>query len=127
MDVLLLAPVNPFDARDGHRMAVASDVCAILDNHLSVGVITFLYNHQQPPARMEDPKRCDARFFRVREGSFPVRFMRGLFARVPPSSERLYSAESTAGVRWALKEWKPKFVIVDDVSMAGYVPLVREL
>jgi hypothetical protein len=126
MDVLLLAPVNPFDARDGHRMAVASDARAILDNNLTLGVITFLYKSQQP-ACMKDPKRCDAKFFPVRQGSFPVRFMRGLFARVPPSSERLYSAESIAGVRAALKDWKPRFVIVDDVSMAGYIPLVREI
>lgn len=127
MDVLLLAPVNPFDARDGHRMAVASDLFAALDNHLAVGVVTFLYNDQQPPTRMGDPKRCDARFFRVRNGSFPLRFVRGLFGNVPPSSERLYSRESIAGVREALKMWKPKFVIVDDVSMSGYIPLVREI
>lgn len=127
MDVLLLAAVNPFDARDGHRMAAASDLFAILDNHLTVGVVGFLYNDQQPPTRMEDPKRCDAKFFRVRNGSFPLRFVRGLFADVPPSSERLYSRESIAGVRDALKSWKPKFVIVNDVSMSGYIPLVREL
>jgi hypothetical protein len=126
MDVLLLAPVNPFDARDGHRMAVASDARAILDNNLSLGVITFLYKSQQP-ACMKDPKRCDTKFFPVRQGSFPVRFMRGLLGRIPPSSERLYSAESIAGVRAALRDWKPSFVIVDDVSMAGYIPLVREI
>ena len=56
MDVLLLAPVNPFDARDGHRMAVASDLRAILDNNLSLGVITFLYKSQQPTS-MNDRKR----------------------------------------------------------------------
>ena len=126
MDVLLLAPVNPFDARDGHRMAVASDARAVLDNNLTLGVITFLYKSQQP-AQMKDPKRCDTKFFPVRVGSFPVRFLRGLFARVPPSSERLYSPESVAGVRAALRDWRPRYVIVDDVSMAGYIPLVREI
>jgi glycosyltransferase involved in cell wall biosynthesis len=127
MDVLLLAPVNPFDARDGHRMAVASDVSAVLDNRLKLGVISFLYKDQAAPAHFEQPGRCDARFFQVRGGSFPIRFMRGLFARVPPSSERLYSAEALAGVRSALQAWRPKYVIVDDVSMAGYIPLVREI
>ena len=50
MDVLLLAPVNPFEIRDGHTMAVASDMRAVLDNGLSVGVISFLYGNQQRPA-----------------------------------------------------------------------------
>jgi hypothetical protein len=127
MDVLLLAPVNPFEIRDGHTMAVASDMRAALDNGLTVGVISFLYGNQQPPAQTEDSERCEARFFQVRAGSFPLRFVRGLFAQVPPSSERLYSAESIAGVRTALKAWKPSYVIVDDVSMAGYIPLVREI
>jgi hypothetical protein len=127
MDVLLLAPVNPFEIRDGHTMAVASDMRAVLDNGLSVGVISFLYGNQQRPPHPGDHPQCKARFFQVRAGSFPLRFMRGLFAPVPPSSERLYSAESIAGVRTALKSWRPRYVIVDDVSMAGYIPLVREI
>ncbi len=127
MDVLLLAPVSPFEIRDGHTMAVASDLRAVLDNGLTVGVISFLYGNQQRPAPIGNPQRCDARFFQARAGSFPRRFMRGLFAPVPPSSERLYSAESIAGVRTALKAWRPGYVIVDDVSMAGYIPLVREI
>jgi hypothetical protein len=127
MDVLLLAPVNPFEIRDGHSMAVASDLRAVLDNGLSVGVISFLYGSQQQSIHPENPGRCEARFFPVRAGSFALRFLRGLFAPVPPSSERLYSADSIAGVRTALKAWKPGYVIVDDVSMAGYIPVVREM
>ena len=127
MDVLLLAPVSPFEIRDGHTMAVASDLRAVLDNGLTVGVISFLYGNQQRPAPIGNPQRCEARFFPVRAGSFPRRFIRGLFAPVPPSSERLYSADAIAGVRTALKRWRPGYVIVDDVSMAGYIPLVREM
>jgi hypothetical protein len=127
MDVLLLTPVNPFEIRDGHTMAVASDMRAVLDNGLTVGVISFLYGNQQQPAHTEDPERCVARFFQVRAGSFHRRFVRGLFAPVPPSSERLYSAEAIAGVGTALRAWKPRYVIVDDVAMAGYIPLVREI
>jgi hypothetical protein len=127
MDVLLLAPVSPFAVRDGHTMAVASDMRAILDNGLTVGIISFLYGNQLRALTTEDPERCKALFFPVRAGAFPLRFMRGLLAEVPPSSERLYSPESIAGVRTALKEWKPSYVIVDDVSMAGYIPLVREV
>jgi hypothetical protein len=127
MDVLLLAPVSPFEIRDGHTMAVASDMRAVLDNGLTLGVISFLYGNQLRPAHTGDYRRCRARFFQVRAGSFPVRFIRGLFAPVPPSSERLYSVESIAGVRSALKAWRPGYVIVDDVSMAGYIPLVREI
>jgi glycosyltransferase involved in cell wall biosynthesis len=127
MDVLLLGPVNPFGARGGHSMALASDVSAVLDNKLTLGVITLLYKNWQPDVRTEEPKGCVARFFQAREGPFPIRYMRGLFAAVPPSVERLYSAEAVAGIRGALKEWKPKIVIVDDVSMAGYIPLIRDI
>jgi len=121
-DVALLCPVNPFEPRDGHRMAVASDVNAILDNRLSLGVLTFLHDGQKSTAVTD----CDARYFQVRKGSFAIRLLRGLAGHVPPSSERLYTKESIAGVRLALQEWKPKFVIVDDVSMAGYIPHIRD-
>ena len=127
MDVLLLSPVNPFDPRDGHRIAVASDVRAVLDNGFSLGVIGFLYPGQVASPLPYSPLQCDARLFPVRGGSFPFRFARGLFSGVPPSSERLYSAAARAGVRAALLLWQPRYVIVDDVSMAGYIPLVRRL
>jgi hypothetical protein len=122
-DVALLCPVNPFEPRDGHRMAVASDVNAILDNGLSLGVLTFLYDQQKPV----EVHNCDVRYFAVQEGSFAVRLLRGMVGRIPPSSERLYTKESIAGVRSALQEWKPQFAVVDDVSMAGYIPHIREL
>ena len=127
MDVVLLAPVNPFSARGGHGMALASDVRAILDNRLSLGVIGLHYKNWAPGAEIEEIEQCKTRFFHARGGAFPVRFMRGLFAEMPPSLERLYPAEAVAGVREALKAWRPQIVIVDDVSMAGYVPLVREI
>ena len=125
MDVLLLSPVNPFEPRDGHRMAVASDVRAILDSGLTLGVIGFLYEGQTREHIPYDPAVCDARLYPVRSGGFPVRFARGLFAGVPPSSERLYSREAWKGIKEALTLWQPRYVIVDDVSMAGYLPLVR--
>jgi hypothetical protein len=104
-------------------MAVASDVNAILDNGLSLGVLAFLYNQQRAVAVTS----CDVRYFSAGKGSFAVRLLRGLVGRIPPSSERLYTKDSIAGVRRALQEWKPKFAIVDDVSMAGYIPHIREI
>ena len=127
MDVLLLAPVDPFTARGGHGMALASDVRAILDNGMSVGVLGLLYKNWGSGVKIPEAARCETRFFNAREGAFPLRFLRGLFAAMPPSLERLYPAEAIAGVRTALKEWQPSVVIVDDVSMAGYIPLVRDL
>ncbi len=127
MDVLLLSPVNPFDPRDGHRMAVASDLRAMLDCGLTVGVVGLLYPGQEQGALPYSAKVCAAKLYRVRGGAFPKRFVRGLLSGVPPSSERLYPADAKAGVRKALQEWKPRYVIVDDVSMAGYLPAVREL
>lgn len=127
MDVVLLAPVNPFTARGGHGMALASDVRAILDNDLSLGVFGLHYKNWQPGVEIEEIKQCDTRFFNARDGAFPLRFLRGLFGVMPPSLERLYPAEAVAGARAALMQWKPKIVIVDDISMAGYIPLVREI
>jgi hypothetical protein len=126
MDVALLAPVNPFTARGGHGMALASDVRAILDNHLSLGVLALQYKNWQPGPEIAETKQCDTRFFNARDGAFPLRFMRGLLGTMPPSLERLYPTEALAGAREALKQWRPQVVIVDDVSMAGYIPLVRE-
>lgn len=122
LDVALLSPVNPFEPLDGHRMAVESDVNAILDNGLGLGVLTFLYGHQKPTA----VPPCDTRYFSVKAGSFAVRLLRGLFGQVPPSSERLYTKDSIAGVRRALKEWKPNYVVVDDVAMGGYISHIRD-
>ena len=122
LDVALLCPVNPFEPLDGHRMAVASDVNAILDNNLGLGVLTFLHDRQKPTV----VTHCEARYFSVRRGPFAIRLLRGLVGSVPPSSERLYTKDSIAGVRRALQEWKPGFVIVDDVSMAGYMPHIRD-
>jgi hypothetical protein len=123
LDVALFSPCNPFEPFDGHRMAVASDVCAILDNNLSLGVLSFLHDGQKPSV----VTHCDARYFSVRRGPFAIRLLRGLFGRVPPSSERLYTKDSIDGVRRALREWKPQFAVVDDVSMAGYIPHIREI
>jgi hypothetical protein len=123
LDVALLCPVNPFQPLDGHRLAVASDVNAILDNGLRLGVLTFLYDEQKPTP----VDHCDVRYFTVAKGSFATRLLRGLVGRIPPSSERLYTRQSIAGVRHALHEWKPDFAIVDDVSMAGYIPHIREI
>jgi Glycosyl transferase 4-like domain/Glycosyl transferases group 1 len=122
-DVALLCPVSPLEPRDGHRMAVASDLNALLDNGLSVGVFTFLYGDQQPLLA----QNCDVRYFAVGKGSFAVRLLRGLVGRIPPSSERLYTKDSIDGLRRALREWKPRFVVIDDVSMAGYIPQIREI
>ncbi len=122
VDIAVLCPVTPFEQTDGHRMAMASDIQAILDSKLSLGVVTFLYDRRTPPA----VTACESRYFRVSGGSFVVRLIRGLMSRIPPSSERLYTRESMAGIKEALRDWQPKIVVINDVSMAGYIPLIRE-
>jgi glycosyltransferase involved in cell wall biosynthesis len=122
-DIAMLCPVTPFELTDGHRMAAASDVQAILDNKFSLGVITFLYNRQTPTT----VTTCESRYFRVGSGSFAIRFLRGLVSRMPPSLERLYTKESIVGVRKAILDWQPKIVVISDIAMAGYVPLIRDI
>jgi hypothetical protein len=123
MDVLLLAPVSPFDPRDGHRLAVLSDVLAIVDNGLRLGVIAF--SHDDETTSTEPV--CEHKFIPVRSGGFASRLLRGLFRDVPPSAERLYSDRAQREVRQALLDWKPPVVIIDDSLVAGYVPLIRDV
>jgi hypothetical protein len=123
LDIAVLCPVTPFEQTDGHRMAMASDLQAILDNKLTVGVATFLYDRQKPSASAP----CESRYFRVGGGSFTVRLLRGLLSKIPPSSERLYTKESIAGIKDAIRDWRPKIVVINDVSMAGYIPYIRDI
>ena len=65
VDIAVLCPVTPFEPTDGHRMAMASDIQAILDSKLSLGVVTFLYGQQTPST----VTACESRYFRVSGGS----------------------------------------------------------
>lgn len=123
MDIVLIAPVSPFDPRDGHRLAVLSDVLAILDNRLRLGLITFAHSDEQETIS----PLCPNKRIPARTGGFAQRFVRGLFAGVPPSAERLYGAQARREVRGALLAWAPGIVIIDDSLVAGYMPLVREI
>lgn len=123
MDIVVIAPVSPFDPRDGHRLAVLSDVFAILDNHLRLGLITF--THGDEPDTI--PALCANKKIPSRAGGFASRFVRGLFAGLPPSAERLYGSRARREVRETLLSWRPRLVIIDDSLVAGYVPLIREI
>jgi hypothetical protein len=124
MDIALISPVTPFDPRDGHRLAVLSDVYAILDNHLSLGVISFAYGDEDETVSTAGSvhKRIAAG-----RGGFVSRFFRGIVKGLPPSAERLYSNEARRELCLALSEWKPEAVIIDDASVAGYAPLIRKI
>src|SRR6185312_4341684 len=123
MDIVLISPVSPFAAPDGHRLAVLSDLSAILDNGLRAGMISFTYDGEENVT----PPLCANRTIPALNGGFAHRFIRGLFKGQPPSAERLYSSSASRLVRSALSEWKPPVVIIDDASVSGYVPLIREV
>ena len=104
-------------------MAVLSDVNAILDNRLSLGLIAFTYAGETDTL----PDRCPTVRIPAKSGGFGVRFARGLFRNLPPSAERFYGTESSQAILEALKKWSPPTVIIDDASVAGFIPQIRSL
>lgn len=100
-----------------------SDVHAILDNGLRLGVIAFAYDDESRTTEAA----CPTKMIRARAGGFLSRFVRGMFKGVPPSAERLYADWAYREVRSALLAWTPRVVVVDDASVAGYIPLIRDI
>lgn len=123
MDIALISPVSPFGPLDGHRLAVLSDVQAILDNQLRMGLITFAYNELKDTGE----PCCPTKIIPALGGGGLSRFTRGLFKGLPPSAERLYSRHAYREIRNTLRGWSPGVVIIDDASVAGYIPLIREI
>jgi hypothetical protein len=123
MDIVLISPVSPFDPRDGHRLAVLSDVHALLDNRMDLGVISFSYAGETDTI----PNLCPNVKIAARSGGFASRFSRGVLKRLPPSAERLYGKDARQTLREALRQWKPRIVIIDDTSVSGYISDVRQV
>jgi hypothetical protein len=123
MDIAVISPVSPFEPRDGHTLAVLSDVHAALDNGLSLGVIAFTYGAEKAPGNTP----CAIKLIEAGNGGAASRFFRGFVKGLAPSLERLYTSDATLQIRTALKAWMPKIVILDDASVAGYMNLVREI
>jgi hypothetical protein len=115
--------VSPFDARDGHRLAVLSDVHALLDNRIDLGVVAFTYPGEPDAV----PALCPTVKIPAAAGGFAARFARSLFNGLPPSAERLYRGGARRLLREALKKWAPRIVIIDDTSVSGYISDVREV
>lgn len=123
MDIALISPVSPFGRLDGHALAVLSDVRAILDNGLRLGLIAFTYGDETDAIS----PACPTKVIRARDGGFLSRFARGIFKGVPPSVERLYGDWAFGEIREALAAWAPRIVVIDDSSVAGYIPLIRDI
>jgi hypothetical protein len=123
MEIVLISPVCPFDPRDGHRLAVLSDVHALLDNRIDLGLIAFTYQGESDSM----PNLCPTVKIQARKGGFAARFSRSLWKNLPPTAERLYSAQARATLRSALREWNPRIVIVDDASVSGYISDIRQV
>src|SRR5207302_6396899 len=98
-------------------------VHAILDNRLALGVIAFAYGDESNTVS----PLCPNTIIRARDGGFMSRFVRGVLKGLPPSCERLYDSEARRQVRETLLAWTPGIVIIDDASVAGYVPLIRDI
>jgi hypothetical protein len=123
MEIVLISPVSPFDPRDGHRLAVLSDVHALLDNRLDLGLVAFTYEGESDTM----PNLCPTVKIAARKGGFASRFSRSLLKNLPPTAERLYSGHARATLRSALRQWRPRIVIIDDTSVSGYISDVRQV
>ncbi len=122
MDIAVISPVTPFRPDDGHRLAVLSDVRAMLDSQLRVGAIAFTYDNE----KNNIPEACPFLAIPAQSGGGISRFVRGLYKGLPPSAERLYTPQAHALIKSKLLEWAPKIVVIDDASVAGYVQLIRD-
>jgi hypothetical protein len=123
MEIVLISPVSPFEPRDGHRLAVLSDVYALLDNKLDLGVIAFTYPNESDSMK----ELCPTVRLAAGSGGFGARFARSLWKNLPPSAERLYSNDAREAICKAMKHWTPRIVIIDDASVAGYVTDIRQV
>jgi hypothetical protein len=124
MDVALISPVSPFDPSDGHRLAMLSDVNAVIDNGLRLGVISFTYDDENNAI----PPLCPHKVIPARGGSMVFRFFRSMLnGELPPSAERLYCEQARREIRETLLVWHPSVVIIDDVAVSGYIPLIRDI
>lgn len=123
MEIVLISPVSPFDPRDGHRLAVLSDVHALIDNKMDLGIIAFTYQGECDSI----PDLCPTVRVAAGSGGFASRFVRGLFKGLPPSAERLYNSAARETICRTLRKWCPSLVIIDDASVAGYIPDVRAI
>jgi hypothetical protein len=123
MEIVLISPVSPFDPSNGHKIAVLSDVHALLDNGADLGVIAFTYEGEADSI----PDLCPTVRVAAGSGGFASRFFRGLFKGLPPSAERLYSSEAREAVCGSIRKWSPRIVIIDDTSVSGYIPDIRAI
>lgn len=123
MEIVLISPVSPFDPSNGHRIAVLSDVHALLDNGADLGVIAFTYDGEVDSI----PDLCPTVRVAAGSGGFASRFLRGVFKGLPPSAERLYGRAAREAVCGAIRKWRPNVVIIDDTSVAGYIPDIRSI
>lgn len=124
LDVVMISAASPFMPFDGQRLAVLSDVRACLRVGLSLGVLAFTYERE--PVSGVEPL-CAFEAIPARRGDFATRLVRGFVSGFPPSAERLYSQYAFARIRSRLQAWRPSTVILNDVSVAGYIPLIREM
>lgn len=123
VDAVLLSAVPPVQPKDGHAIAAVSDVNAVRDAGLRLGLIAFAHDKGPAPAASPYP----VRLIPVRPGGPPLRFLRGLLTGAVPSIERFYARSACEEIRRMLKAWSPTYVIIADVALAGYLQTIREV
>lgn len=124
MKVLVLSPVNPAAKDSGFKIAVASDVEALRGVGSEVTILCAVVN---PTPSQHVLAGSVVREFPVRPGGRAHRVMRGLLGDVPTAVERYYTAEMSAAIRAEVRCGTFELVLVEDVSLARWLPLVREV
>lgn len=123
VEAALLSAVLPLEPKDGHVIAAVSDVNAVRDLGLRLGLIAFAHDRRPAPAASPYP----ARVIPVRPGGPPLRFVRGLLTGAVPSIERFYARSAREEIARTLRAWSPATVIIADVALAGYIPTIRDV
>ena len=123
MDALIVSPVLPTGRVFGQSIATRSDVQAFRDIGMSVGVFAYTHNNAERVSQDDCPTVATI----VKSGGFGARFVRGLKSPWPPSIERFYHVEAEASLRRCLVDWNPTIVVIDDISVGGWIDLIREV
>ncbi len=125
MDAFVISPVVPYALDNGHKQAIASDLTALESVGLKTGVFAYLYRGEPDCQTCVGPPLVDAVY--VRRGSRAVRLVRSYFGTIPAAAERFYTREARQRLILALRRYRPRIVVIEDVVLAGWLPLLREV
>jgi hypothetical protein len=122
MRALVLSHAAPDAGDGGYNIAVISDLKALRANGIPFSMFCYAYGDETPTLH-----GSQATIVRARPGGRLCRLIRSYITGMPGSVERYYSHELAAELRRTVKRIQPAMVIIEDLLLAGWAPLIREV